>query len=251
MPPFGADLEVTNAEVTVFRRRLSEALIELDRAYERLLEHCQSLMHAAFGVAGTDPSRLRQDLRVRAEYLAGRVIDPTLRAVVFASLNEAASDREWLEALVTVIHERPPDVWNDEDTFAFEFRVSDVARRMGNLWALVHEAAANGRDRFEARRLTITHSDGREAHRLVWIDHSVRDLIDQVTRDLVGKVKNFPREQQFAVAASIAEAVFEDDRATLPRNVVRMHSDRESPAPAAVQPNAQLKRKSPKTASPK
>lgn len=208
---FDVTKEVPAERTASFRRRLSEVLKELATAYERLLERCLALIHKAFAVAGDNPATVRQDLRVRGQYLAGRVIDPTMQAVVGASINDAASDREWIEALITVIAERPADVWTDEDAFAFEFRVTDIARRLANLWALVQEASATGRDGFDARRLTVTRSDGQEAHKLVWVDHSVRDLIEQVSRDALSKVQHFPREQQFAVAALIAEAVFAAD----------------------------------------
>lgn len=207
LPPFNLDRDIRVDAAVVFRRSLLTALRELDGAYDRLMERCAALIHTAFGTVG-DPTQLRTDLRVRAQYLVGSVIEPTIQSIILAAVNDSANDREWLEALIMVIADRPADTWTDDDGLAFEIRVSDVARRFGNLWALVHEAAAVGRDGFDAKRLTITRADGREDHRLVWIDHHAREAIDQIVQEVIGHVHMFPREQQFAVAAAIAETIF-------------------------------------------
>jgi hypothetical protein len=205
--PFDLGRDISTEAAIDFRKALSAALRELDGAYDRLLERCAKLIHAAFGTAG-DPTQLRSDLRIRAQYLVGNVIDPASQSIVVAAINDTASDRDWLEALIMVIADRPADTWTDDDALAFEIRVADVARRFGNLWALVQEAAAVGRDGFDARRVTITRGDGREEHRLVWIEHHSRETIDRIVQEVLDHVQAFPREQQFAVAAAVVEAIF-------------------------------------------
>ncbi len=205
--PFDSDERDATHRAATFRQSLRNALRDLEGAYDRLLERSAILVHKAFGTAG-DPSGLRADLRIRAQYLVGAVIDRRMQALILAAVNDRVSDREWLEALVMIIADRPAESWSDEDALAFELRLSDVARRFANLSALVHDKAAAGLDGFDARRLTITRADGSEDHKLVWIDNQSRDAIDRIAREVGVHVEGLPREQQFAVAALVAENVF-------------------------------------------
>jgi hypothetical protein len=190
-----------------FRKALHAALRELDGAYERQLERCAALMHHAFALK-SDRTRLREDLRARAQYLVEATLDRGLRSFVLAAVNEVAGEREWLEALVMIIADRPADTWTDDDAAGFEMRLSDMARRFRNLERLVQEATDTNREGFDARRITITRPDGSEVHKLVWVDHHARELIDRVLAEVRGHLAGFAAEQQWAVAAAVAEAIF-------------------------------------------
>lgn len=206
LEPFDTDHASDSTRATKYRRQVLIALRELNSCYDRMLERCFLLMQRAFGATG-DSAKLRTDLRGRGQYLAGVVLDRTVQAFVNATLNDHATDREWLEALLMVIADKPPQSWSDQDVVAFEIKVSDVARKVANLYALVSDRIAQGRDGFEARRLTITRTDGSEEHRMVWIDEHSRDIIDQLATDALKRVQALPQEQQLAVATLVAERI--------------------------------------------
>jgi len=82
------------AQQLIFRKKLVAALHEIQTAYDCLLSECQTLLYDAFAVRSSD--KLREDLRVRASYLVGQCLEPSLRR--FTLNNDTARAREWLEA---------------------------------------------------------------------------------------------------------------------------------------------------------
>jgi len=70
MEPISEAGDNHKAIAETLRKKLMQALQELNTAYDNLLGDCQSLLHNAFGVR-MEPSKLREDLRVRASYLLG------------------------------------------------------------------------------------------------------------------------------------------------------------------------------------
>lgn len=169
-----------------FKTRLFAALRELQQHYEGVLDRCRAQLQTAFRV---DSAELREDLRVRASYLSGKVIDPTLRSFVKAASDSVAGDRAWLEALVMVIADRPAKSWTDEDFSAFEMRLADLARRFLSLYALRAEGLSQDREGFEASRITITTPEGGFLEDLVWVNLKEQELVRQQASDLLDTVR--------------------------------------------------------------
>jgi hypothetical protein len=210
MPPLMESGEVRSQEARQFKTRLVSALKSLQGHYHLTLEHCRSLLHAAFGVS-SGVSQLREDLRIRASYLVGKVIDARLRAFVLAAVDEKTSDRGWLEALAMVVADRPAMNWTHEDHLAFELNVAETARRFANLEALQKEAAAHGVEGYDARRITITLPDGREINRMVWFNRQSGDRILEHATRLVNEIRSIVDEhQQQAVLVAMTEQLLED-----------------------------------------
>jgi hypothetical protein len=191
---------------STYRRRLLETIRELQGAFERRLESCRSLLHSAFSVR-SDPSRLREDLRVRSLRLLTSTLEPRLRAFLHASVDTSASEQRWLEAILTILVDKPADAWADEDYLAFELRLTEIARRFRDVEAVVHDAAAPDRLGFDARRVTITAPDGHEVHRLVWIDEPTREAARSLYASLLEKLQKYSIEQQYGVIAALSEEV--------------------------------------------
>jgi hypothetical protein len=188
------------------RKKLVQALQEIQNAYEMLLSECQTLLHSAFGVRSEE--KLREDLQVRARQLVDQCIDPLLRRFTLAAVEESTSEQEWLEALVMIVADKPAESWTDEDVTAFEMKLSDLSRRFKNLEALRSEVAASKQGGFEARRVTITRSGGQEIHRMVWFDDEQKDRVECLVEDFLGKLNLYddPQLQQVLVAR-LAERV--------------------------------------------
>lgn len=196
-----------------FRQALFRGLRDLQNHYDQLLDQCRSHIHAAFGVR-SDILRLREDLRIRAQYLIGHILDPRLRTFVYAAATSDAPDRDWLESLVMILADRPMENWGDEDVVAFEVHASDMARRFANLEALQKEAAREGREGFDARRITVTSADGSEVHRLVWIDREERAFVGHKVDEVLTVVRGLSGEhQRHAVAMALVEELLAGERA--------------------------------------
>lgn len=206
LPPIGTSAADDGTTAKTLRKKLVTALHEIQSAYERLVSDCQTLLYNAFGVRSSD-SKLREDLRVRANYLVEQCIEPTLRRFTLAATDDTAADKEWLEALLMIVADKPAESWTDEDVTGFEIKLSNIVRRFKNLEALQKEVAAKG-EGFEARRITVTRSDGKETHRMVWIDNKCQDqierLVEKVLQDPI--LRDNPQLQQ-AFVTKLTEKV--------------------------------------------
>jgi len=190
------------------RHKLVHTLREIQTAYDCLLADCKNHLYDAFGVRSSE-TKLREDLRVRASYLAGQVLERQLKSFVQVAVDDTAPDSEWLQALVMIVADKPAESWKDEDAIGFELKLSDIARRFKNLEALQKEVAAKGQG-FEARRITVTHPDGEEAHQIVWVDHESEEQIEALVDEILRKplLQNNPQLQQ-ALLAKLSDLLLE------------------------------------------
>ena len=160
---------------------------------------------AAFGVRDGE-AKLRQDLQLRARKL--ECVEPLLKRFLLAAVEETKSDKEWLEALVMVVADKPPKSWSDEDATGFEVKLSDIARRFENLEALQGEVATSEGVGVAARRITVARPDGRETHRMVWVDAKLEGEVEELVAEILNKpgVRDNVRLQQ-ALVARLTEEV--------------------------------------------
>jgi hypothetical protein len=208
--PIGVGSTVDGTTAQTLRKNLALALQDIQTAYDRLLSSCQELLHDAFGVQ-SETSKLREDLRVRAGYLVGKCIDSTLRRFCLAAVEESNSDREWLEALVMIVADRPPESWSDEDSLGFEVKLSDVSRKFKNLEALQKEVAANNRSGFNACRVTLTKSDGTELNRIVWTDQSQEKFINRMIDEFLGNLGSEYEKLKPALESNLLQRMLQDN----------------------------------------
>jgi hypothetical protein len=177
MEPIIVSEEDDGTIARTFRERLVEALREINAAYDTLLGECRDLLYSAFGVH-SDRTQLRHDLQFRASRLLGNCVEASLNRFARAAADEMVSDRQWLEAIVMVVADKPAESWTDEDVTRFELNLSDLSRRFKNLEALQATVKAQGKGGFEARRLTVTRPDGTEVNKLVWADDEHQAKVD-------------------------------------------------------------------------
>jgi hypothetical protein len=209
LAPFGTGSPTNdeNHRLTEFRGALFRALRELDGYYERLLGRCGKLIHEAFGVR-SDITHLREDLRVRSQYLVGRCVDPMLRRLTHAATATAHTDREWLESIVMIIADRPAEGWTDRDVAKFDLNLSDAATRFARLEALIREAKADGLEGFETRRITITRPDGRETNRLVWFDRAQQGQVAGEAQRIAAELRGLHNEvMRDAIVVALMEKI--------------------------------------------
>jgi len=220
LPPIDtgeADDDGTTAKI--LRKKLVQALQEIQTAYDRLLSESKSRLHDAFGVR-SDETNLRKDLGVRAGYLVGQCVERTLRSFTLAAVDEMKTDAEWLEALVMIVADKPAESWTDEDVTGFEIKLSDLARRFKNLEALQKEVAAKGSQGFEARKITVTRPDGEETNQMVWFDNEQKDRIECLLEEILGTLSKYDSQLQQAVVAKLTErllgSALQDNLAQIP-----------------------------------
>lgn len=223
LPPIGMESGDDGLTAKTLRTKLVHALREIHTAYDNLLSDCQKLLYEAFGVRSKE-TKLREDLRVRANYLAGKCIESLLKRFTQAASDETASDTQWLEALVMIIADKPAESWTDEDVTLFEVKLADLVRRFKNLEAVQKEVAAKG-EGFEARRITMTRPDGEEIHQMVWVDHSRESQVEELVNKILSQL---PEDKQLrqAILAKLNERILNPELTEGVVSIEEKQSDR-------------------------
>ncbi|NJK62486.1 MAG: hypothetical protein HC921_07180 [Synechococcaceae cyanobacterium SM2_3_1] len=222
LDPIVSGLGDDGSTARIFRKKLVQALHEIQTCYERLVTDSQKLLYSAFGIRAQ--SKLREDLRVRSSYLVGQVLERSLRSFVLAAVDEIKPDQEWLESLLMIVADKPAESWSDEDVTRFEVNLSDLARRFKNLEALQSEVRASKKEGFEARRITITRPDGQETHRMVWMDEGIHATIQPMIDKILRECKD-PQVQQ-ALVTGLTEMIFATEE---PKEVLGHRKPKQDP----------------------
>lgn len=162
------------------------------------------MLYSAFGLRG-DVDQLREDLRYRSEQLLTSFLESSLQRFARAALERKASDRQWLEAVVMVIADKPAESWKDEDVIRFELTLSDLSRRFKNVEALRAEVRSDQAIGFESRRITVTRPDGSEVHQMVWLDPAQQQQVDPIVDKLL---EGCPQKLQQALLTRLTERIF-------------------------------------------
>ncbi|MDY6940890.1 MAG: hypothetical protein SWY16_24935 [Cyanobacteriota bacterium] len=223
LPAIGTGEADDGTTAKALRSQLVQILREIHTAYETLLSECQGLLHSAFGVSSRE-QKLREELRVRAQPLVGKCVEPILRGFTQAAVEEGKGERPWLEGILTIVADKTVASWTDENVTGFEMKLSDVARRFKNLEALQKEVATKGKG-FEARRMTVTRPDGKETHRMVWIENGQQEQIDRLIEEVLQKqvLQDNPQLQEAFVVQLVEKVLGSASK----ENLVRMRKRQE------------------------
>jgi hypothetical protein len=79
-----------------------------------------------------------------------------------------------------IVADKPAESWSDEDVINFELKLGDLARRFKNLEAIQKDMVVTSHVGFKACRVTLTHPDGSEVHRMLWFDRTIEDAADRI-----------------------------------------------------------------------
>ena len=203
IPVIASEETVNIVIVRNFRVKLLQVLKELQSAYDDLLSNSKELLHNAFKI-GSSLDKIQEDLRVRATYLSGQVIEDHLKRFIKAATTEEDDDKEWLEFLFMIIADKPPRVWTDDDVILFEMKLTDISRRFKNLEALRSDMVREPNEGFDAFRVTVTKPDGNDMPHMVWIDRKQRDQIDTIAENFLSTNEDIKE----ALTAILIEKVF-------------------------------------------
>ncbi|NET57452.1 MAG: hypothetical protein F6K47_15200 [Symploca sp. SIO2E6] len=214
LPSIGTGEADDGTTAKTLRKRLIQALHEIQTAYDCLLSECKARLHDAFGVS-VNEAKLREELGIRSQALKGQCVERLLRSFTLAAVDETKTDTEWLEALVMIVADKPAESWTDEDVTRFEIQLADLTRRFKNLEALRAEVAAKGGG-FEARRITVTREDGEEINQIVGIDRDCQEQIEELVEKVMAILPDNHQLQQ-AVITRLTEKVLDLASETLPR----------------------------------
>ena len=184
-------------------RPLPEVMQELESAYPNLLNQLLETLLAT----SAETSRLA--IGGQAAALADEVLDPNVRAFVLTLANtHLESDTDWIKTIATVVSQKAPAEWRDNDLQRFEHELPQHVAAFRRLVALHAQHRADGGGPFQAFRVTFTRPDGREDVRLVSVDHDQRDRLDHALDGFIQQlteVTGSPQRTQHALLTLLGE----------------------------------------------
>ncbi len=216
LPSVPADAE-RYPEEDAYAERLGSALDELRGRYARLEEELLELM-LRFAA-----ERTRLAVSGQATALDGEVLDPAVRTFVLALKGDPEKDDAgWISNIATVVSKKAPTEWTDHDLARFERELRVQVAAFRRLLALHVAGRAGGGGPFQAFRVTVTGSDGREHDRLVALDEADRPIAEGILGDALAKLRSQlgSREQaEKVLLASLGERLLPQASQESPKQV--------------------------------
>lgn len=201
----------TYRDSQAYAEAVGKAMDELQSALSSLLDQLlESLL-----TASAETSRLA--ITGQAAALADEVLDPTVRAFVLTLANpHLESDTDWIKTVATVVAQKAPAEWRDDDLRRFEHELPQQVAAFRRLVALHTQHRADGGGPFDAFRVTFTRPDGREDVRLVSVDHDQRDRLDEALHRFIQQltaVTGSRQRTQHALLALLGERLLPSPQA--------------------------------------
>ena len=181
--PIQADA-VSCGQAGTYAEVMGSALNELSACGQNLLGELLRLL------LDTSAESTRLAVTGQAASLAGEVLDPGVRAFVLTLANDQVeADEDWAKAVATVVAQKAPAEWTDEDFERFRRELPEQVAAFQRLVALHAERRAHGGGPFEAHRVTVTRSDGAEHIQLVSIDQGHRRQVEQILDETLDRLE--------------------------------------------------------------
>jgi hypothetical protein len=223
-PPILADSKSEHDFGAEFLAALRKAIAELQRCYEDLLSELAQAIQNAFATSGS-LGEARTALVARAELLRGVVSDATLRAFIARATEKSLKDMEWVESIASLLGERPPSTWKDQDRGTFEVAIAKVSRLFTHLEPLAFCSGTNGAATGHAVRIGITTRESAERERVVHVSAAAAKEVDRLERALQHVLDSTPingfGDLHLAALARLAEKLIgshaPESEAKLPR----------------------------------
>ena len=194
--PVGA--EIYGAAET-YAQQVATALDELGECQQRLLTDLLDLL------LETSAETTRLALAGQAAALENEVINPAVRAFILALARaDLTIDTEWIKAIATVVANKAPTEWTDDDVARFRLELPQQIAAFQRLIALHADRRAEGDGPFSALRVIITRPDGSEHVRLVGIDQDLREQVDTALLRVLEELTEITGSQHRAHNALLA-----------------------------------------------
>ncbi|MBF2053915.1 MAG: hypothetical protein IGS03_10695 [Candidatus Sericytochromatia bacterium] len=207
--PVLGEQALSEDQIRDIKQALIKSLSELNQAYPKMLDKCLVALNNAFGQP--QEAHLKTQLSQRAHFLKEAVSEPLLKRFVLAAADGHKEDIPWLESVVMVVADNPPQYWSDKDFDQFEYQLEVLKQNFLNFEAMQSTLSQSKQNLSDARRIVLTDSGGKERQRIIWADTDHRKQADTIVQDLLltEKLKDNPRLQE-AVLAMLTERILGD-----------------------------------------
>jgi hypothetical protein len=182
-PPFEAVKAKKSSAVDQFIESLRAALAELRGRYANLVRDITSFIAQSFSVTG-DTGAVRHILAERAARVEQWVADPRLKSFVGRLLDQHLSDEGWVESVASLVLQRPPAVWKDDDVTRFEVALAGIVRHFSHVEALAYESR-DIQEGDESFRIGITTRFSPDLERVIRVPASQREQLQNLQASLM------------------------------------------------------------------
>ena len=189
----------------VFFTTLRDALLELQRAYDRLLTAVQEELLEAMRLPQA-MTAARREATQRAMILQEYVSDLRLKAFVLRLADAKLPEREWLESIASCLANKPPKQWGDHDRLRYQTELAEMAGRFRRVEEIAVDAQRTGEHIEGASliRLGVTTPSGEEQREIVSILPEEAADVCAVTDELEAVLRRSEASTRIGLAA-IAE----------------------------------------------
>ena len=195
-PVTAEDLTYKNAKY--FATDLKLVLGKLVHCYKIMLtEHLNILLEFS-----TEKSR--SAISGQAESLIDEVLDPKVKSFIITLSNHTYSDIDWIKAVATVVRQKAPEEWIDDDCVIFQHELKRRLAAFRRLLALHAEHRAFGDGGFIPIRVTLTKPNGSEFVDLISIDDDLHEPSNRVLDETLEQLKHITGSENLAKKTLLA-----------------------------------------------
>ena len=189
--------EALSSKTDAFIAELTDALEDLRIAYPSLLDRINKSIGMSLQLSGVKENRVQ--VRSRAAELLITMTEPRLRAFCLQLADQGLGETEWIEGLASLICSKPPSKWGDRDIEVFDRELTQLARGFVRLESLLFaEKKSEGGE--NAIRVAITHRDGTELERVVFLSHSQASDVQVLGSRIASLLEGRGAEGEIALA---------------------------------------------------
>ncbi len=174
---FAADEKPREVDVIGFVNALKIAMDELLTSYPNLQARMRTAIINALDVPGS-PNDVRPVLSKRASRLLTTVTDSRLKGFCQRLTDLNLAEAEWLESFGSFVCSKPPSKWADLDEEIYSQELMQIALKFKRLESMTFNPKSwTGHS---AVRVAVTHNDGAEFDKIIFIDEEQESLVTEV-----------------------------------------------------------------------
>ena len=212
---FGTEISTDSMGISEFINNLRDALSELERAYDNLLDFIRQVLVDAFSLKSTE-EELRAELAKRALPLLQVTIEKQLRQFLIRVCDDGLDFTSWLEAIATPLVNKPPTSWIDTDKAQFEMNLSQLARKFRHFEAVSYEKLKHiDSSAGEPIRVGITRLNQFEQEQVVTLYSIAEKQANEIEREIEQVFDRFDvdgnSEFCLAVLARISQKLMQEE----------------------------------------
>lgn len=183
---------------------LTATLTDLGMAYRKLQEDIESAFGRGFGISGAF-GRVRSQLQAECTKEVSKPAEPKLKSFVLRCTDLVHSDEKWLDAIATLVVQRPLDAWSDETIDKFLEALTELCGHYQR-WmkvVLLRGNAPSAANRFIG--VTLTKLGGEETS----VFSTINETSTSIAKDILAEVTKATKGDAQLAATVLAQALLD------------------------------------------